>query len=283
MKINAYVLAGDPAWAAQSIHSYYHLVNEIVVSFDRSRRSWAGHPLSVDESLARIATADPEGKVRHLPGDHVDPNRYALRVETEQRQIALDAASAGADWVIQLDTDEIVRSPGTFREHIRLADSRAADAVEFPSRLLHVRTKSGQFLERCGRWWQTQSAYPGPLAVRAGTKLTLARQSKGIATHRVDVRPWNTDPVQPRGVPVHGVIRPADAVVHLSWVRTEAQMAEKRVVSGHARDRDWERDIRRWRAATRHPWLTTMRTPLMFDRWRRFRLTRIPELADVET
>ena len=38
---------GDPAWIAQSIGSYYHLVDRIIVSYDRSGRSWAGHPFSV--------------------------------------------------------------------------------------------------------------------------------------------------------------------------------------------------------------------------------------------
>ena len=35
MRITAYVLAGDPAWAAQSLGSYYDLVDEVVVSHER--------------------------------------------------------------------------------------------------------------------------------------------------------------------------------------------------------------------------------------------------------
>jgi len=282
MRLNAYVLAGDPAWIPQSIGSYYHLVDRIIVSYDRSGRSWAGHPLSIEESLDRLTAADPEGKIQMLPGNHADPGRFVLRVETEHRQSALDAASEGADWVIQLDTDEILPAPSTFVAQLEITEQRAADALEFPARIIYARTPSGRFLEQCGRFWTTQSAYPGPVAVRAGTRLSLARQAVGAPTHRVDVAPWNTDPAHPPSSRVHGVIHSSEAILHMSWVRTEAQMAEKRLVSGYAGDLKWERELHRWRHRARHPWRTALAAPTARDPFRRFRITSLPPYSRVE-
>lgn len=270
MRITAYVLAGDPAWADASVASYYDLVDRIVVSFDGSHRSWAGHPLSVEESLRRIRSADPDGKTVLLPGDHAAAGRSLNAAETAQRQFALDAASENADWVLQLDTDEFVASPEALRQQIRLADERAAGALEFPLRNIYAQTTGGRFLETCGRFWTTQAAFPGPVAVRAGTTLTVARQAAGVSLHRVDVRQRNTDPAHPGDAPVHAVVRPAEAILHLSWVRTEEQMLEKSRVSGYSPFHDWGRDLARWRWRARHPWLTAAAAPLRprFDRHR---------------
>lgn len=282
MKLHAYVLAGDPAWIAQSIGSYYDLVDRIIVSYDRSFRSWGGHPLSVEESLRRMRAADPEGKMVMLPGDHSDSSRAVMAVETEQRQAALDAASDGADWVIQLDTDEIVSAPEILVAHVMEADRRAADAVVFPLRGLYARTASGRFLEHCGRFWTTQAAFPGPVVVRSGTRLSLARQAAGNPAYRVDVRPRNTDPAHAFDAPVHAVIPADEAILHMSWVRTEAQMAEKSVVSGYAGERNWVRDLGRWRRRSKHPWLTAAGAPFARDPFQRFRVVDVQEYAHVE-
>jgi len=281
MKLNAYVLAGDPAWIASSIGSYYDLVDRIIVSFDRTGRSWSGAPLSVKESLRLIAAADPEGKTVLLPGDHADPARYVLHVETEQRQFALDAASEGADWVIQLDTDEIVPVRDVFSAFVRRADEHAAEAIEYPARTIYARTRSGRFLEHCGRFWTTQSGFPGPVAVRAGTKLSLARQAETAPLFRVDVSPWNRDPAHPRSSTVHGVIADHEAIIHMSWVRTERQMSEKSIVSGYAGTKDWAHELHQWRRRAARPVLTALRAPIAADPFRRFRITQLPAYAHV--
>jgi hypothetical protein len=281
MRLNAYVLAGDPAWIPQSIGSYYGLVDRIIVSYDRQGRSWSGAPLSVEESLARIRAADPDGKVVMLPGDYADPERFTMRLETEQRQASLDAASEGADWVIQLDTDEIVPTPSVFGNHIARAHDRAAEALDYPARVLYARTADGVFLEQSRRFWGWQAAYPGPVAVRAGTTLSFARQAEAAPLYRVDMAPWNTDPAHPRWARVHAVVRPGDAVLHMSWVRTEAQMAEKAVVSGHASSRDWTRELRTWRTRARHPVRTALAAPFTGDPVQRYRMSRLPEYAGV--
>jgi len=282
IRFNAYVLAGDPAWAGESIASYYGMVDRIIVSFDRSHRSWSGHPLSVEESLRRIRAADPDGKVVLLPGDHVATGRSLMAVETAQRQEALDAAADGADWVLQLDTDEIVPSPASLRDHIAAADSADAVALDFPLRNIYAATPQGRFLEQCGRFWTTQAAYPGPVAVRAGTALSVARQARGVPHYRVDVAARNTDPAHPRNTAVHAVIPREEAILHLSWVRTEAQMLEKRIVSGYSKNRDWDRDLARWRWRSRHPLLTAGSAPISRRWFDRYRVVALPRVSGLE-
>lgn len=282
IRIAAYVLAGDPAWAGTSIASYYDIVDRIIVSFDRSRRSWAGLPLSVDESLRRIAASDSEGKVVLLPGDHVAAGASLMQVETAQRQAALDAASEGADWVLQFDTDEILPRAEVLVREVGIADGEGVDAVDFPLRDVYAATASGRYLERCSRLWTTQASYPGPVAVRAGTRLTVARQAGGVPHRRVDVAARNTDPSHPRGAPVHAVIDRDDAVLHMSWVRTEAQMLEKIRVSGYAHTYNRERELARWRWRAHHPLMTAATAPFVRRGFGRFRLVALPPVAGAE-
>lgn len=278
MRLNAYVLAGDPAWIEQSIASYYDHVSRIFVSYDASGRSWSGAPLSVDESLRRIAAVDPQSKVVLLPGEHVGKDgQHILTVETAQRQHALDAASDGADWVVQLDTDEIVPSMKPVLTHLEAAVARGATALEFPARMFYARAYDGRFLEHCGRWWTTQTGFPGPILVAAGARLTHARQAADAPLYRVDVSPWNRDPAHGRGTRVHAVVPRDQAILHLSWVRTEEQMSEKSVVSGYANTKDWALDLRRWRRRAAHPRRTIAQTPFARSALARFRLTRLPQ------
>lgn len=279
MRINAYVLAGDPAWIEHSIASYYRLVDRIIVSYDSDARSWSGLPMSVDESLERLRRADPLNKMVMTPGRFADPDRAPMDLETAQRQTALDAASEDADWVLQLDTDEIVLSADRLAAELRTAQSKAAMALDFPLRVLYARTRGGRFLEQSGRFWTMQASYPGPVAVAAGTQLTFARQVAGIPLHRVDLAAWNTDPAHAAGTPVHAVVAADEAILHMSWVRSEAQLNEKALVSGHASDPRWNETMSAWRRRSRRPVRAVALSPFGRDPFAHYRLSRLPQFA----
>ena len=116
MKIDGYVLAGDPAYLPASIRSYY------------------------------------------------------------TRSTAIKLAAEGADWIIQLDSDEVVPDVDTFVRMIHSAGSPSADALDFPSRWIYARIGGRRALECCTRWWRVAAGYPGPLAVRPTVALQHARQ-----------------------------------------------------------------------------------------------------------
>lgn len=270
-RIHAYVLAADPWWLEESVASYYDIVDRIVVSYDENSLSWTGTPLPVAECLNRLRSVDPLGKLDLRPGRFSHTDRTALENDTAQRQVALDQASEGADWVLQLDTDEVLLDAGELSAAIDEAESRGCGAVEYPARYFYSRTRSGWMLESTRPVWRRRAGYPGPVAIRAGAELVHCRQST-LPILRVDMSPANTDPAHPRDAMVHRVIRPDQAILHYSWVRDDRYMTRKAAWSGHSDTYTKRLDSWRWR--TRHPLLAVAFGWLRADHeWHR--LTRL--------
>lgn len=271
-RINAYVLAADPWWLEDSVESYYDLVDRIVVSYDEDALSWTGTPLPVDECLARLRAVDRDGKLDFRPGHFFHPDRSALANDTAQRQAALDQASEGADWVIQLDTDEVLLDADELLAAIDEAESRGCAAVEYPARYLYTRSRSGWMLETTRPFWRRRAGYPGPVVIRPGATLVHCRQSE-LPILRVDIAPTNTDPTHPADAIVHRVVRPDQAILHYSWVRDDDYMARKAGWSGHSDT--YTRMLVAWRERTRRPMLGAAFGWMRRDReWHR--LTRLP-------
>lgn len=274
IRINAYVLAADPWWLEESVSAYYPAVDRIVVSYDQDAMSWTGTPLPVEECLRRIRAIDVDGKCDFRPGHYARLDAQPLDNDTFQRSEALAAASDGADWVLQLDTDEVVPDLGEFLSCLEEADRRGATGLEYPSRYLYARTRSDRFLEMSSRFWGTIGNYPGPVAVVAGTVPRHARQAD-ISPFRVDFSPNNTDPRHPSDAIVQRVIRRDAGILHYYWVRSEENMRRKAGWSGHADTYSEPKRMRAWRWRMRHPVLTTLSAPFQpMDN--RFRLTRLP-------
>lgn len=258
--MHAYVLAGDPDYLAASIQSYYPLVDRIVLSADAAGLSWSGRPLDVDLCLSQARAADPDGKLVVERGPFADPGCPAMDCETRQRQAALDAASDGCDWVVQLDNDEVVPDLDAFRTQLLAAESMGATGLDFPSRWLYAELPNRQFLETSDRWWRTVSSYPGSLAARAGTRLAHARQVSG-PLYRVDIRRRNTDPYRAPGAAVDAVVPPDARVMHFSWTRPLEVMRRKAAISGHAGDYDWPARIEVWQRRQAKPLWGVAATP----------------------
>ena len=279
-RIAAYVMAADPTWIEESVRSYYDIVDRIVVSYDKTSTSWTGTPIRVDEALERLRAMDVASKMILSPGSFFRQGEHALANDTYQRQTALTEASEGADWVVQLDTDEVFADPAEFLRCLRAADNLGYSGLEYPARVMYQHMRGNLYLEQCRRFWTVAAGYPGPVAVRANSTLTLCRQGE-VKLYRVDFRSKNTDPSHPADAPVHHVIRPDQAIVHYSWVRSDEHMLAKSRSSGHANDFDWEPVIARWRARRRHPFRTVVTAPIRRGADRRFlRITRIRNAPD---
>jgi hypothetical protein len=274
MRITAYAMLADPSFLRESLQSYYAHVDRIVVCYDRSATSWTGTPLPVEACLEMVDEVDVDGKCVALPGDFADLNRSPLDNDTHQRQVALDAASDGADWVLQLDTDEVVPSPRVFFGALGKADAQRFAGLDFPARRLYSRVRAGRYLEYSRRFGRVAASYPGPVAVRAGTTLRLARQAD-VSLYRVDVRPHGTDPWYRRDAPIHEVIGVDEAVLHFSWVRTHEIMLRKFAWSGHAPEIDGPIEYRAWVRRTRRPHLAAFASTFRSSDW--LRVVDIPE------
>ncbi|MFB8387028.1 hypothetical protein ACFC3F_07815 [Microbacterium sp. NPDC055910] len=272
MRVTAYALMADPAFLAESLKAYYAHVDRIVLSYDQDAKSWTGTNLPVEECLAIVDALDVEGKCVRAPGSFARLDEHPLDNDTFQRQTALDVASDGADWVLQLDTDEVMLDAPRFFGSLLRAEARGASALYYPSRWLYAHVGGNRYLEASTRFLRPAASYPGPLAVRAGTTLVHARQAD-VALHRVDLRAWNTDPAHHHETIVHEVVSPQSAVLHYSWVRDHDTIRRKFGWSGHAADYTKPAVYARWAKRQRHPWRTSLSSPLRRRDW--FRVVRV--------
>jgi hypothetical protein len=286
-RINAYVCLADPAYIAESVRSYYHLVDTIVVSYDHLSVGWTGAKIPVDECLAQLKAADPENKMRFRPGDFHSPELTPVQLDTYQRQTALDEASEGADWVLQLDTDEVMSDTKTFRECLALTEAAGKEALHYPSRWLFAAVNEKYFLESSSRLWQPLASYPGPVAVRPGHKLSVCRQAPTASLFRVDIRKQNTDPWYPKDTPVDHVIDQDSAIWHFSMVRSDEHMLNRLKWHTHHDDPVWKSKMEYWFWAKKHPLMAVMTTPFRRKRdwasYRVLRLTKVELAEEIQT
>ena len=254
MKLNAYVLAADPTWIEASVLSYYDMIEELVVSYDRNGRGWTGAAVPIDACLERLRAMDTMKKMRFVPGDFFREGRSPMDNDTFQRQCALDEASTGADWVLSLDTDEVLPKPTALRRVLERSEELAIAAVEWPMRVLYQRTRSGEFLEVCAADGQDRFDYPGPIATRPGERLKDARRTCDKFLRpivRGDNRSLQISRPAEVGLEIREVLLdPEEAIVHNSWARSPANIRSKIRSWGHANGlRSWKYYAFRWSAA----------------------------------
>jgi hypothetical protein len=279
MRLNAYILAADPAWIEASVLSYYDVVDRIVVSYDEGSVSWTGTRIDVEQCLRRLRAIDKASKFDYRPGHFARREFFGRPMEndTHQRQVALEQASEGADWILQLDTDEVLADPSIFRSAITRAEGNNRSALNFPAMWLYAPIRGRWYLEWCVRGFVRSGSYPGPLAVKVGSRLTHARRVASGHYH-VDIRKPGSRGRVPNEIVPNEIIRPDQAAWHFSMVRSAETLERKFGAWGHAHDRDWHPEIRMWMQAISHPWRTAIasqfkRGPLS----RPLRPTRIPE------
>lgn len=236
MRLAAYVLAADPTWIERSIRSYYDLVDELVVSYDRDGRSWTGTRIPVEECLRRLEALDRDGKVRLAPGDFAGRGGSPIERDTAQRRAALAEAGRDADWVLQIDTDEVVPDPAALLAALDVAEELGLPAVEWPMRVLFRTLRRGRFLEVCAHDGSDRFEYPGPVAVRPGVTLTEARRANGPflrpLVHGDDRSLQVAREPEPAEVR-RALLEPAQAILHYSWAGPPSRVRRKVGSWGH--------------------------------------------------
>lgn len=251
MKINAYILAADPAWIEASISSYVNIVDQIIVSYDENGKSWSGTPIAIDECLRRLKAMNCAFKMRFCPGHFARSQYTPMENDTYQRQCALDEASRNVDWVLQLDTDEILPHAARFKDFLASPNLERCDGLLWPMRTFFGELPDGRFLEICDHRHHQLSSFPGPVAVKSGCRLRHARQAEG-QIYRCEIASQSRDPADLNAL-VHHQIAPEDAIIHMSWVRDAQEMQRKLGSWGHSGDlknlkmlRTWEKAQKRW-------------------------------------
>lgn len=273
-RIHAYVLAADPTWVRQSVSAYYREVERLVVAYDRSGKDWLGGDIDASEALDALRALDVDGKIEWFAGDFGGAaGDNPMDGETRARRAALERAEVGADWVLQIDTDEVLPDWAALNDALALAEDREIPSVEWPMRVLFRRLWSGAYLEVATLSGSVHFEYPGPIAVRPGARLIEGRRAEGPYVRPVVSGDCHS--LQLRQPPESGEVRATEilasqAIWHNSWARTPKVVRAKIMSWSHsAGSRTWIYYWLKWWPA---PLLwRAMRCVHPFDRVRRSR------------
>lgn len=233
-RIGAYVLAADPTWLTASVRRYYDLVDVLLVVASADDTGWTGAPVAAGRCVELLRDDDPRGIVRVLLGHWVAPGD-PMRAETAQRQAALDELR-DVDWVLQLDGDEVLPSVEALTTVLRAADREGIGVVEWPMRVLYRRRRDGSYLEIANRDGSPHLEYPGPIAVRSGTRLSHARRTDAPFLRVVaegDQLSTQVARAPEPGEHRHAGLPLSQVVVHNSWARSPRSVRAKLASWGH--------------------------------------------------
>ncbi|MGH7902281.1 MAG: hypothetical protein ACRENZ_11150, partial [Thermodesulfobacteriota bacterium] len=236
MRINAYILAAESTWIEASVLSYYYIVDTLVVSYDKNGRGWTGAKIDVEECLDRLRVIDRDKKMLFRPGEYARCDYEPMENETYQRQCAIDDASKGVDWVLQIDTDEVLPNPNRLVDILKYAELRNIPAVEWPMRVLFRRLSDGRFLEVCAEDGSDRFEYPGPIAVRPGVKLVYARRTDSRFLVPIVMGDKSSPEIRwPKKINEYReeLLNSEDVIVHNSWARSPADLRCKIAAWGH--------------------------------------------------
>ncbi len=236
LRLGAYVLAADPTWIRSSLGRYYDELDSLVVSLPKDGRGWTGAPVSAAECLELIRSLDTRGIVKVVEGSWTVPDNPALG-DTRQRQDAI-AALQEMDWILQLDTDELLPDFSVFRRALAVADAGAFDALEWPMRVLYRRLRSAQYLEVVSADGKPRYEYPGPVAVRPNVLLTDCRRTAQPTLRAVvdgDDQSLELYQALRPGEQRQYLLKADQAIVHNSWARDRRSVKRKIASWGHNR------------------------------------------------
>lgn len=110
-----FCVAYDWEFLQYSLPALYDHVTAICLSVDADCKSWNGNSFSFDkEGLDKLVQqVDTAGKIKILRESFYSPERTPIENECYQRKRMAEALGK-ADWIVQIDTDEIMINPTAF-------------------------------------------------------------------------------------------------------------------------------------------------------------------------
>lgn len=241
---SAYLLAADPSWITYSVSSYYDFVDEIIVSFDVNKVGWSGVPVSTDVCLGLLKSLDKRNKMKFVGDSFYKPELSNREQEIFQRQHAVAACSSKAEWIINLDSDEVIPKPESFFNHLSKQVDKDVKSINWPFRVIFQHLNGSVYLEVCDIDRKSPTVeFPGSIAVRKDVIFDYGRTSlqKQKIFHVTD-RPWIKRLIRWRSP--RTIIPMDEAILHFSWVRSVDQMWEKVRSWGHREDFDTENYVK---------------------------------------
>jgi hypothetical protein len=254
----AYVMAADPAFLESSILSYYDQVEAIIVTYDRDHLGWTGNPVRTQYCLDAISRLDKDSKCVYFAGEYArkeffgDPNKN----ETHQRNQSIAIARQYSDWIVQIDTDEVLPPALRLRDLVDLADSNGCSSVWFPM-LWVFSINSNGITVASNRRLIPIADFPGPILLRADQHVVFSRQEVDRAK-ALSIRCKNILGSVDGTKIVDMNLELTDLVMHYSMERTESDFQMKAKNNGHAFEVDWVLAYRCWKLAKSRPILASI-------------------------
>jgi hypothetical protein len=123
------LLAYDYRFFFESLPSYYALADEIILGLDKDRLTWKKQPFNFDAQAvgAFIGRIDTQKKIRFAQGDFHSLPQPILNDTNERSQ--LGQLCKPENWVVQIDSDEIVQNGDEFKDWLLANDPRGYQVV----------------------------------------------------------------------------------------------------------------------------------------------------------
>lgn len=213
-------IAYDFRFATSAIKSYYHIADEIILGVDQDFLSWSKIPYpSIDKQIGLFLEChDPEKKINVIYGDfHSYPT--PLENDTAERtQLSLYCRNWD-NWVVQIDSDEILMNPDVFKAWIERVKP---NGLCIYARLINVFKVFGPrdalVVDPPTEW--------AAVATRLHGEYERCRQTKQDCV----MSPLN--------------------LLHYSWGRRPEELLQKLQNWGHSDNRDWQEYLDFWQSVT---------------------------------
>jgi hypothetical protein len=211
------LMAYDYAYALKAVRSYYEIADEIILGVDADRISYTHKPFEMDMGEVRreLEKLDVRGIVRVVEGNF-HREKHPLDNETRERS-ELSMLCAEGNWIVQIDSDEMLLNAREFRNWLIPAD---ADACVWAKWISVFKTFGDRALVIHPANEST------PVATKWRGAYTAARRTN---------QPGAGSPLQ---------------MLHFSWGRSGGELRQKLENWSHSWDFDLEGFYRLWESVT---------------------------------
>jgi len=211
-------IAYDYQYAYAAIRAYYGIADEIILGLDADRLTWSQKPYELDMSELRkfVTLIDTRQKIRIIE-DNFHASSQPMENDSFERTELARHAQTG-NWIVQIDSDEIIQNPGEFVDWLT-----EHNPVEY--------TASGLWIS-VFKVFGDQALVITPQTERTPIA-TMSRQPYQVARYNGQQR----------------VVSPLQ-LLHFSWGRTRAELEQKLSNWGHAGEFDYAAYLAFWDSVT---------------------------------
>ena len=208
------LLAYDYKYAFESIRSYYDFADEIILGIDEDCISWSGNKFYINYSEIEnfIAKTDISRKIKIIRGNFHNLLSPAKNDTNERNYLSLKCKPG--NWIIQIDSDEILVNPKIFFEWLRnISDGFTVKAY----------------------WTTIFKCFEGSpycLVIDNGEETSIGTKKQNAYTF---MRDTNEKTLQS---PLN--------LLHFSWGRTRNELKQKLDNWGHSKDFDTKAYLEFW-------------------------------------